>query len=261
MSSISAKSGRKLRIAVLGSTYPRTPEDHQVPWLRESVNRIARRGHSVIVIAPSFEGSRDHIIDGVRVKRFRYGPAALEVLTHGEGAPAKLAKNPLLKLLALSYILAGIWATWRICARERIEVLHVHWPFPHGFMAFLVKWLNGVRVVATCHSAEIAMASKSKLTTAVLARCLQAADVNTANSSHTAWLVREISGEIAHVLPYGSTVKIGPASDISARRIFNREGHRGSLCGNQTDCSEEGDLPRAKRGARLWRRHARPAKV
>jgi glycosyltransferase involved in cell wall biosynthesis len=215
MSSTPGLSGRKLRIAVLGSTYPRSCEDHQVPWLRESVNRIARRGHSVTVIAPAFEGSRDHIIDGVPVKRFRYGPAALEVLTHGEGALAKLAQNPLLKLLALNYILAGIWATWRICVRERIEVLHVHWPFPHGVMAFLPKWLNGVRIVGTCHSAEIAMASKSKLTTAVLARCLQAADANTANSSHTARLIREISGEVAHVLPYGATIKIKAASHSS----------------------------------------------
>jgi glycosyltransferase involved in cell wall biosynthesis len=230
MSSTPAASGRKLRIAVLGSTYPRTLEDHQVPWLRESVNRIAARGHSVTVIAPAFQGSHDHTIDGVRVKRFRYGPAAFEVLTHGEGAPAKLAKNPLLKLLALNYILAGILATWRLCVRERIEVLHVHWPFPHGVMAFLPKWLNGVRIVATCHSAEIALASKSKLSTAVLARCLQAADMNTANSSHTARLVREISGEVAHVLPYGATIKIEPASDsavpflLFSGRLIARKG-------------------------------------
>src|ERR1700738_2945613 len=95
MASISIKSGRKLRIAVLGSSYPRTHEDHQLPWLRESVNRIVRRGHSVTVIAPAFQGSSDHTIDGVPVRRFRYGPAALEVWTHGESAPAKLAKNPL----------------------------------------------------------------------------------------------------------------------------------------------------------------------
>jgi glycosyltransferase involved in cell wall biosynthesis len=232
LASSPARSGRKLRIAVLGSTYPRTEEDHQVPWLRESVNRIARRGHSVTVIAPAFQGSPEHTIDGLRVKRFRYGPAAFEVLTHGEGAPAKLARNPLLKLLALNYILAGVWSTWRLCVREKIEVLHVHWPFPHGLMAFLPKWLNGVRIVSTCHSAEIAMARKSKVSSALLAHCLQAADVNTANSSHTARLVREISGEHAHVLPYGATVKIEPASAdcepflLFSGRLIPRKGVR-----------------------------------
>jgi glycosyltransferase involved in cell wall biosynthesis len=212
MPSTPAANGRKLRIAVLGSSYPATEEDHQVPWLRESVNRIVRRGHSVTVIAPALRGSRDHRIDGVRVKRFRYGPAALEVLTHGEGAPDNLAKNPLLKLLALNYLLAGVWSTWRLCVRERIELLHVHWPFSHGLMVFLSKWLKGVRIVCTYHRAEITMARKNRLSLAVLAGCLRAADMNTANSSYTARLVREISGEHVHVVPYGATVKIEPPS-------------------------------------------------
>lgn len=217
-----APNGRRLRIAFLGSTYPGTEEDHQVPWLRESVNKIARRGHSVIVIAPAFRGSRAHTIDGVRVQRFRYGPAALEVLTHGEGAPAKLAKNRLLILLALNYVLAGAWSTWRLCVRERIEVIHVHWPFPHGLMVLLPKWLNGVRIVSTCHSAEIAMAGKNRLSLAVLAGCLRAADVNTANSSHTARLISKISGEQAHVVPYGVTVKIQPpASSAEPFLLFS----------------------------------------
>lgn len=227
-------NGWKLRIAVLGSTYPRTDDDHQVPWLRESVNRIARRGHKVTVIAPAFRGLGDQTIDGVPVRRFRYAPAAFEILTHGEGAPAKLAKSPLLKLVALTYILAGIWSTWRVCSRERIDVLHVHWPFPHGLMALLPKWLNGVRVVSSCHSAEIAMAAKSKLSTALLARCLQASEINAANSSHTARLVREISGEQAQVLPYGKTVKVeaGPTFEnpepflLFSGRLIPRKGVR-----------------------------------
>jgi glycosyltransferase involved in cell wall biosynthesis len=216
MPSPQAPNRPTLRIAVLSSTYPPNEGDHQVPWLRESVNRIAGRGHSVIVIAPAYRGSHHHTIDGVRVRRFRYGPAALEILTHGEGAPAKVARNPLLKLLTLTYLLSGVWSTWRLCARERIEVLHVHWPFPHGLMVLLPKWLNGVRIISTCHSAEITMAGKNKLSLAVLSGCLRTADVNMANSSHTARLVREISGKQAHIVPYGATVKIEPASGSAA---------------------------------------------
>jgi phosphatidyl-myo-inositol dimannoside synthase len=64
---------RVLRIAVLGSTYPRSADDHEVPWLRESVKRLAARGHKVTVIAPAYRGLKDHEIDGVQVRRFRYG--------------------------------------------------------------------------------------------------------------------------------------------------------------------------------------------
>jgi len=76
-----ADSGQ-LRIAVLGSTYPRSADDHEVPWLRESVKRLAARGHKITVIAPAYHGLKDHEIDGVEVRRFRYAPARWEMLTH-----------------------------------------------------------------------------------------------------------------------------------------------------------------------------------
>jgi glycosyltransferase involved in cell wall biosynthesis len=179
-----------------------------VPWLRESVNRIAARGHYVTVIAPSYAGSKNHFIDGVEIRRFRYAPARWEKLTHGEGAPNKLKKNPFLKLLALTYLVAGVYAVWKTCCRERVDVLHVHWPFPHGLMACGPAWLNGVKVVSSCHSAEIALAAQSKLSTWLLANSLHRSDAVTANSSHTARLVHSISGINAEVIPYGATVRI-----------------------------------------------------
>jgi len=139
-----ADSGQ-LRIAVLGSTYPRAADDHEVPWLRESVKRIAARGHKITVIAPAYHGLKDHEIDGVQVRRFRYAPGRWEMLTHGDGAPNKLKKYPILKLLTLTYILGGIVAVWRICRQERIDILQVHWPFPHGLMALLPAWLDAAR--------------------------------------------------------------------------------------------------------------------
>ena len=61
MGSASYHGPRSLRICVITSTYPRSDEDYEVPWLRESVNRIAARGHEVTVIAPS---SSNDLFDG-----------------------------------------------------------------------------------------------------------------------------------------------------------------------------------------------------
>jgi glycosyltransferase involved in cell wall biosynthesis len=212
-----------------------TEEDCQVPWLRESIRRIAERGHFVAVLAPAFKGSPDHLIDGILVHRFRYAPAHLEVLTHGEGAPAKVKKNPLLKSMAGSYLLAGIGAAASLCRRERIQILHVHWPFPHGLMAELPRLLNGVKIVSTCHSAEIAMAKQSALGTRLLRWSLNHSDAVTANSSYTAGLIREICGRTAEVTPCGVTVKVdersvhaGNSSEIPlllfAGRLIPRKG-------------------------------------
>lgn len=224
---------RCLRIAVLGSTYPRNQADHEVPWLRESVRRLAARGHKVTVIAPAYLGLKDHEIDGVQVRRFRYAPARWEMLTHGEGAPNKLKKNPVLKLLSLSYLISGAWAAWKICRRERIDVLHVHWPFPHGLMALLPGWLLKCKVVYTCHSAEFALAAGSKLSTSVLAFCLRRSFAITANSTHTAGLVRQVSGREAQIIPWGATIHVDPTAKpipqeipllLFAGRLIERKG-------------------------------------
>jgi len=199
---------RSLRIGVITSTYPRSDEDYEVPWLRESVNRIAARGHEVTVIVPSYSGLKNHMIDGIEVRRFRYAPRRLEKLTHGEGAPNKLKKNPFLKVLTLTYLLSGIWSVWRICREKRIDILHVQWPFPHGLMALLPAWLARVQIVSSCHGAEIALAARNRFSTALLASCLRRSNAVTANSSHTANLIRKISAQDAQVIPYGATVRI-----------------------------------------------------
>jgi glycosyltransferase involved in cell wall biosynthesis len=203
---------RRLRIAILGSTYPRNQADHEVPWLRESVRRLAMHGHKVTVIAPAYLGLKDHEIDGVQVRRFRYAPARWEMLTHGEGAPNKLKRNPVLKLLSLSYLVSGAWAAWKICRQEHIDVLHVHWPFPHGLMALLPGWFLGCKVVYTCHSAEFALAAGSKVSTSILAFCLRRSFAITANSTHTAGLVRKVSGCEARIIPWGATIQVDPTA-------------------------------------------------
>ena len=209
----------QLRIAVLGSTYPRAADDYEVPWLRESVKRLAARGHKITVIAPAYHGLKDHEIDGVEVRRFRYAPARWEMLTHGEGAPNKLKKHPILKLLTLTYILGGVVAVWKICRQERIDILHVHWPFPHGLMALLPAWLSDVKVVSSCHSAEFALAAKNKLSTSLLALSLRKSDIITANSSYTANLVSGVAQRKAEIIPWGATVKVEPSASPAAQTI------------------------------------------
>jgi glycosyltransferase involved in cell wall biosynthesis len=201
----------RLKVCVIGSTYPRFHEDPLVPWLRESVGRLARRGHEMTVVVPSFKGLASHSIDDVSVLRFRYAPSAVESLTHDQGAPNKL-RNPLYNLLAAPYILSGAvhLAAW--AARYRFDVFHVHWPFPHALLASLAVTFPKMPRVATCHGAELAMAGRSALFSGILRRSLLAADVLSCNSSHTKNEIERLCGRDAAVIPYGATVtgSVGP---------------------------------------------------
>jgi len=195
-----------LKIAVLGSTYARSQSDSQVPWLRESVNRLAALGHQMTVIVPSFEGLKNHFIDGVEVLRFRYAPRRFENLTHDEGAPNKL-RNPLYQILAAPYIAMGALAAMRWARQRRFDVIHCHWPFPHGLMALPAARWSGAKVVAMCHGAELAMARRKPWVRKILKQCLLKSDVLACNSSHTQGEIERLCGRQAAVIPYGATLR------------------------------------------------------
>ncbi len=203
---------QKLKVCVLGSTYPRNKEDHQVPWLRETVNQLKGRGHDVVVVASSFKGSGHHTIDGVPVLRFRYAPAFIESLTHDEGAPAK-SKSILGKLLAMVYILSGILHMFYWSWKYSFDVINVHWPFPHGLFTILPRAFFGAKVVLTAHGAGMAMARRSKYINWILGFILSHSDSITCNSSHTKKEIARLTGSSARVIPYGTTVEGKKAAD------------------------------------------------
>jgi len=198
-------SHRALNVCVIGSTYPRSPDDPLVPWLREAVGRMARRGHRMTVVVPSFQGLPSHWIDGVPVLRFRYAPRAVESLTHDQGAPNKL-RNPLYHLLAPSYIASGAAHLSYWAARRGFDLLHVHWPFPHSLLVSLAITRPRIPTVATCHGAELALARRNKIIARALRRSLRSAHALSCNSSHTRQEVERLSGRVPEIIPYGATV-------------------------------------------------------
>ncbi len=195
-----------LRVGVVTSTYARSQEDHQVPWMREMTKRTAPHLERIAIYAATFRGLPDHEIDGIPVRRFRYAPADKETLTHDSGAPNK-TRSLAYKLLVIPYILGGILGVFVACIKDRTNVLHVHWPFPHGLWALLPKWLLGVRVVTMCHGAELALARNSGLVCKIMAFCMRQSDEICANSSHTAAEIRRLTGLSSRIVPYGATVK------------------------------------------------------
>ncbi len=203
-------------VLIVGSTYPRSQDDHQVPWLRETVNRTAAKGRRVHVLASSFRGGAETPIDGIPVFRFRYAPAGMETMTHDEGAPNK-AHGILCQLLGMLYILSGTFKAIRLAAQYRYDVVHVHWPFPHGVMGWLAARLTGAKYVANCHGAELAMGRQKKWIAHALAFALRRADQIICNSSHTRQEILNVSQRPATIIPYGSTVKIDAPKPASLK--------------------------------------------
>jgi glycosyltransferase involved in cell wall biosynthesis len=201
-------SSKKISVLALTSVYPRFHEDNEVPWLRIYMRELAAHGCDVAIAAPSYKGLKNHRIDGIPVYRYRYAPAGLEFLTHDEGAPSKIARNPFLQLLAIPYVISGSFKTLLLCLKRKPDVIHVHWPFPHAFMAFFARFFRGrTKIILTFYSAELLLAKKKKWIRPILKSFIKRADKVIAISAFAKDTVKGIYDREIEILPYGTTLR------------------------------------------------------
>ena len=196
-----------MKVLVIGSVYPRYPEDAEVPWLRTSIVHLKKAGVQVQVLAPAYKGLKSHEIDGVKVNRFRYAPASLEMLTHEEGAPSKMANKPWLQLLAIPYIISGFFKCLSLCRKWRPDIIHAHWPFPHAYIALGAAKLFRIPLVLNFHGAELLLIRKKKWVRPLLKFAIGQARAVFANSSFTAGKIKAIRDVKVEWSPYGTTLE------------------------------------------------------
>ena len=195
------------KVLVVGSVYPRFPEDSEVPWLRASIAHLKKAGVQVQVLAPSYKGLKSHVIDEIAVNRFRYAPASWEMLTHEEGAPSKMASRPWLQLLAIPYIISGFFKCIALCKKFKPDVIHAHWPFPHAYIALGAAKIFKIPLVLNFHGAELLLIRKKKWVRPLLKFAIGQAQAVFANSSFTAKKIKAIRDVPVEWSPYGTTLE------------------------------------------------------
>ena len=194
-------------ILTITSAYPVTPDGNHATFLRETMIRLQPAGTKFTVFAPAYEGSKGYVMDDIRVHRFRYCIKKYENLAR-DGAPTKLQRQPLYLLAAATYILLGSIQLFWVCLREKPDILHVHWPFPHGVMAFPASRILGIPMVFSFHGAELLLMRKFGFVKPILRWLTKRATGVTANSSFTHKLIQDTvyDGPVS-IIPYGLTIE------------------------------------------------------
>ena len=195
-----------MKVCLVTSVYALSENDRHASFLVESTRHLMRSGCEVKVFAPSYHGCSSHSVQGVSVHRFRYfWPKRWENLTHGAGAPNRI-RNPLYLFVAAFYILFGFIGLLRFCRNEQFDLLHVHWPFPHGLWGLAAARLFGIPMVLTFHGAELLLARRYGFVKPVLRLICRNAAALVCNSTFTAGQVRLYSDKPVSVIPFGATV-------------------------------------------------------
>jgi glycosyltransferase involved in cell wall biosynthesis len=199
------------RLLIITTNFPRWEGDPHSPWLVELLGLLRQQGWQVEILAPAYAGQGSHLIDGMQVHRFRYAPARWESLTHEEGAPAKIRRNPLYLLLLPVYLLAGILAAWRLARQTEFDVIHVHWPVPQGIFGLVARWAAGrarggghtPRLVATFYGADLVLVQRFKFLRGFLRWFTRCCDDVAAISSYTRKELVALTDVTPRTIPYG----------------------------------------------------------
>jgi glycosyltransferase involved in cell wall biosynthesis len=154
-------------------------------------------------------------------------------LTHEETAVDRMRRGPVNFVLPLFYLVFGSWTIARLARREKFDIIHVHWPFPHVLFGVLAKRFGQSRLYSSFYGVEIRLLKRKM---AVLRRpfsiLVNKSDRVTAISTHTAG---ELSGMIrqpVHIIPFSSATgsRAGKTSDrreiIFVGRLVSRKGVR-----------------------------------
>ncbi len=128
-----ATSQPRPRLIVLSSTYPRWPNDPEPAFVHELAKRLVDRFEVVAVVPHAPGTAADEMMDGVRVLRYRYGPAALETLVQDGGMMTHLRQSPWKWLLVPGFLILQWVSARRLLVPGTI--VHAHWIVPQGLIA------------------------------------------------------------------------------------------------------------------------------
>jgi glycosyltransferase involved in cell wall biosynthesis len=134
--------------------FPRGPQDFAGRFLLDLAQGQRARGHAVRVVAPHDAGlPLAETMDGVEIRRFRYGRDAQETLAY-RGTMA----DAVLRSWAARWRLVALLGAMRRAVRQAVrewqpDVVHVHWWFPGG----LALWPGhvGAPAVITSHGTDL----------------------------------------------------------------------------------------------------------
>jgi glycosyltransferase involved in cell wall biosynthesis len=146
------------RILHLSASFPRSASDATAPFLLDLLTVQRAAGWDARAVGLHDAGLPTvQVINGVPVRRARYGPDQWEVLAFRGGGHGRLQRRAHALLLP-GMVLSLMVAALREVVSFRPRVVHAHWLLPNGLIAVLLPGRH--RVVLTLHGNDVQLASR-----------------------------------------------------------------------------------------------------
>lgn len=223
-----------MKVLYIATAFARYDNDSVTPWLTKTVSLLNnKKDIEVEVLTSSYKGLKSHTINGLKVHRFRYFFKSLEVLSHEKCVPEKLKENRFMWFLIPLYMFFGALATIRLLLKNKYDIVHIHWPFPHFFFIIIPRIFMNFKIVSTFHgTGPIWVKYYVPFLKPLFKLIIKFSDIITVNSSFTK---EEIVGKLGKgnfkIIPFGASIeekdvnyKVEQQKLLFAGRLVKRKG-------------------------------------
>ena len=190
-------------VLYLTHNYPRHRGDFAGQFVARLAQQVTLKGLSVAVLAPHHPGSAgDEMLDGVPVRRFRYGADSDETLAYRGDLGRLQPFGPRGIIPHARFFRSFARAAKDEAARRRPSVIHAHWWIPAGWVARGLDFHG--RLIVTLHGTDLRLLQSKRWLRPLAGRVFARAAVVSVVSTWLADFLRrtypDFAGKI-HVIP------------------------------------------------------------
>jgi glycosyltransferase involved in cell wall biosynthesis len=182
-----------VKVLSIATTHPKFVGDSEPHYVSALNRELVGRGHSVTALVPHApEVALEEVLDGVRVRRFRYfRPVSAQRLCYNGGILPNLKRSWLARVNLPFFVAAQAGSVAREVVLGDYDIIHCHWLITSGLMGVLVGGSAGVPVIVTAHGSDVFTDNPlfKTLDRWVLARCCAC----TVNSRRSGALVSRLN--------------------------------------------------------------------
>jgi len=175
---------KKISIYSLTTSYVKSSVTGGSRFVHDLNKELILLGIQVKTITPHSTGEKTkEVIDGVDVRRFKYLPEKYEINSSSISDEVSKSEKGLFKIIFLT--LGFFIFSFFECLKEKPDIIHAHWAFPGGYVAYVMSKIFRTKGMVTIHGGEIPLLRKFNFLRKIVVHGLNNLSIIIANSNFT----------------------------------------------------------------------------
>lgn len=175
---------KKINIYSLATTYPESKDSTKPKFVHLINKELVKLGIEVKTIMPHSKNSlTTEEMDSVLIRRFKFLPENHEFNYSSIPDEIRKTKFGYLKVMIMSHTF--FWTTFFECLRVKPDIIHAHWAFPCGVIAYYMSLFFHSKFIITIHGGEIPFLKKFKILRKLVIKAMNNSELICANSKYS----------------------------------------------------------------------------